>query len=190
MFGMRSMLRRISGLALAALLAACSTVPPMAAPADAAPLLRLAPAALGRTLALQQQLTVSAREQTHRLDVILEADADAVRLALMNLGQTVARLEWDGVKLNETRASWWPAAIKSERILSDLQLVLWPAAAISAALPEGWSLDSSAAQRVLRQRGEVVITVSYTTPTHADLAHLRDGYRLGIESRSLLGGAS
>lgn len=182
--------------ALALLLAAatpfitgCASAPTPTANEPDSPLLRLAPASLGRTLALRQQLTVAARGQTHRLDVILEADADSVRLALMNLGQTVARLEWDGQKLTESRASWWPAAVKGERILSDLQLVLWPAPAISAALPGGWTLDASDKERVLRRQDTVVATVNYTSATHAELVNLRDGYRLSIDSRPL-GGAT
>lgn len=167
----------------------CASAPLPTANEPDSPLLRLAPASLGRTLALQQQLTVAARGQTHRLDVILEADADGVRLALMNLGQTVARLEWDGQKLNETRASWWPAAVKGERILSDLQLVLWPAPAISAALPAGWTLDAREEERVLRREGTVVATVNYPSATRAELVNLRDGYRLSIDSRPL-GGAT
>ena len=80
----------LSALLALLLAAGCATSPTPTANEPDSPLLRLAPASLGRTLALQQQLTVAARGQTHRLDVILEADADSVRLAMMNLGQTVA----------------------------------------------------------------------------------------------------
>lgn len=181
--------RRVAAwlLALAALLlvAGCASAPTPTTNEPDSPLLRLAPASLGRTLALQQQLTVTARGQTRRLDVILEADADSVRLAMMNLGQTVARLEWDGRELTQTRASWWPAAVKGERILSDLQLVLWPAQAISAALPGGWTLDAQDSERVLRRQGTVVATVNYPSATRAELVNLQDGYRLDIDSRPL-----
>ncbi|WP_372524500.1 DUF3261 domain-containing protein [Piscinibacter sp.] len=164
---------------LAALLLGCATPP---AGHREAPLLRLAPAALGRTLALQQQLVVEARGQTQRVDVLLEADADAVRLALLNLGQTVARLEWDGQQLQETRAAWWPAEVRSERILSDLQLVWWPADAVRAALPAGWALSASPAQRELVEGSELVTVVRYLSPTLVELDNRRAGYRLRIES--------
>lgn len=177
----------LSALLALLLAAGCATSPTPTANEPDSPLLRLAPASLGRTLALQQQLTVAARGQTHRLDVILEADADSVRLAMMNLGQTVARLEWNGRELTETRVSWWPAAVKGERILSDLQLVLWPAQAISAALPGGWTLDAHAGERVLRREGTVVATVSYPSATRAELVNLRHGYRLSIDSHPLGG---
>ena len=164
---------------LAGLLLGCATPP--AAPREA-PLLRLAPAALGRTLALQQQLVVEAHGQTQRVDVLLEADPDAVRLALLNLGQTVARLEWDGRQLQATKAAWWPAEVRSERILSDLQLVWWPADAVRAALPAGWALSASPAQRELAQGSELVTVVRYLSPMIVELDNRRAGYRLRIES--------
>jgi hypothetical protein len=185
----------LAALAMAAALvsgcgALCPAPGPLAAPPrDDAPLLRLPPQALGRSLALQQQLTVDVRGQPERrLDVMLEADPSAVRLALVGPGgQTAARLEWDGLRLDETRAPWLPAAVSSERILSDLQLVLWPAAAIRSALPAGWSLvqdgDRADAPRVLRQQAEDVVTVSYPSATRAELVQHRAGYTLVIDSR-------
>ncbi|MEY4561377.1 MAG: hypothetical protein RLZZ618_654 [Pseudomonadota bacterium] len=153
------------------------------------PVLRLSPASLGRTLSLQQQLSVTARGQTQRIEVLLEADDKAVRLALVSLGQTAARLEWDGVSLKETRATWLPAAVSAERILSDLQLVMWPAEAVRQALPAGWTLQADVQQRVLAQGGETVTTVRFPQPGRADLTQSRDGYELRIDSRDLSGGA-
>ncbi len=178
---------RILGLWLvSAVLAGCALVPVAPEPA---PLLRLAPASLARSLALQQQLEVSAQGQTHRIDALLEVDATSVRLAVLNAGQTAARLEWDGMQLTVIRAPWLPAAIQGERILSDLQLMLWPADAIRAALPARWTLTDGPSARALRHDGAAVIEVAYPTPTRSVLTHLRDGYRLSVESRSL-GGAS
>ncbi len=181
----------LAGAALLAMLgvSACVHTPPTRP--EPAPLLRLSPASLGRMLALQQSLDVSlpARpDAPQHLDLILEADASSVRMALLSLGQTVARLSWDGNELSETRAPWLPEALRADRTLSDLQLVLWPAEAIRAALPEGWSLDSNARERVLRQRGEAVVTISYPSPLQAELAQLREGYRIHIESRPLEAG--
>jgi hypothetical protein len=185
-FGM--MARPLPALAAAVLLAGCAGTLPQAAP-DSTPLLRLPPAALGRSLALQQRLDVFVHGRApQQVEVLLEADAQAVRLALVSLGQTAATLQWDGQQLQETRAPWWPAAVRGERILSDLQLVLWPAEAVRAALPTGWTLEASTEQRVLRLNGDAVATVRYAGAQHAELVNLRDGYRLAIESRSL-GGA-
>lgn len=172
---------------LVAVLAACAA-PPGASPTAVlaqAPLLRLSPAALGRSLALQQQLVVTAAGQTHRIDALLEADSDAVRLAVLSLGQTVARVEWDGTQLRETRAKGWPAAVSGERILSDLQLVWWPVDAVRAALPMGWALHATPGGRKLTEGSEPVIVVRYLSPTLVEFDNLRTGYELRFESISL-----
>jgi hypothetical protein len=173
-------------LAVAALilmaLAACAVAPPAA---SASPRLRLSPASLGATLALQQQLTVKVGAQTHRLEVLLEADAQTVRVAVLSLGQTAARLEWDGTRIVQSRAAWWPDAVSAERILDDLQLMLWPAPAVSAALPAGWTLASSAGLRVLSKEGVPVVRVRYEGPHLAELTHLLAGYSVHVQSRVL-----
>jgi len=176
---------------LASALAGCAALrasPEASGPAEAdgAPLLRLPPQALGRRLALQQQLTVSVQGQVRRqIDAVLEADEASVRLAVVSLGQTVARLEWDGVNLTTTRSPWLPAAVSAERILSDLQLVMWPAEAIRAALPPGWTLHTDGPDRVLRQHAEDVVTVRHPSATRAELVAHRAGYALVIDSRPL-----
>ncbi len=84
------------------------------------------PASLGRTLNLQQQITVRypspQGEQTRDILALLEADAGHTRLAALAGGQVLARLDWDGSGLRVTRAPWAPAELVPERILSDLQL--------------------------------------------------------------------
>lgn len=183
----------LSRLAAFAVVAACGAVagcattaapsPSPQSPSSQAPLLRLSPASLGRSLALQQQLTVTAVGGEQLFDLLLEADAERLQLALLRFGQTAARLAWDGSRLDEWHAPGWPAALRGERILSELQLVLWPAAAIRAALPAGWTLDDGGGRRVLRHDGEAVIAVDHPVPDAAVLVHLRDGYRLRIRSR-------
>jgi hypothetical protein len=166
---------------LTCLLAACATLGPPVAQRGA-PLLRLVPAELGRTLALQQQLVVTAAGQTHRVEVLLEADPATVRIAVLSLGQTVARLEWDGAHLQQERAAWWPAVVSGERILSDLQLVWWPADAVRAALPAGWVLRTTPNERELAEGAELVSVVRYLSASQVQLDNLRSGYSLRIES--------
>jgi hypothetical protein len=170
--------------ALCVVLAACSWVPGLR---ETLPPLRLSPASLGRTLVLQQQLTVTVRGQSRQLDVFLEADAQAVRLALLVMGQAAARLEWDGKQLNETRAPGWPQVVSGERILGDLQLMYWPAAAVRASLPTGWSLEADDVRRTLAHEGRAVVEVRYLQATGAqvaELTNLADDYRIRIESRA------
>src|SRR5205085_5595593 len=66
---------------LALLLAACASQQPAAQQELS---LRLSPASLGRELALQQHMTVSAHGHAQQMDVAIEVDADAVRMAVMD----------------------------------------------------------------------------------------------------------
>lgn len=181
-------IRRLLVIAMPlAIMAGCAATTPSRPATDDTPLLRLPPAALSRRLALQQQLLVQAGGRQQRIEVLLESDEHAVRLVLLNLGQTAARLDWDGHELVQTRAPWWPQAVGGEQVLSNLQLALWPADAINAALPAGWSLEPRDGQRHLRRGSEIVATVSYPTPTRIELVHRLQGYRIDIESQPLEG---
>jgi len=178
-------LKRFAGLAAmlatAAVLAACASSP--SSPATATPLLRLAPSSLGRELAVVQQLEVQAAGQTRSLEVALEADAQSVRMAFMQLGQTVARLEWDGRQLEQSLAPGWPKVVSAERVLSDLQLVWWPAEAVRAGLAPGWRLAESPQTRELIYEGRVVTSVRQLAPEHVELNQRAEGYTVQIRTR-------
>lgn len=165
-------------LACTMLLAACTSVAPAPPPE---PALRLSPASLGRELALQQRMTVQVMGRSQQLDVALEVDAQAVRMAVMDLGHTVARLEWDGRTLQQSRAPGWPASVTGERVLSDLQLVHWPLAAIAPALPAGWSVRLEGGERVLRYRDAAMVRVRYPGSGTAEIDNLAAGYSIRLE---------
>lgn len=171
---------------LAAALAGCATAPPR--PAEP-PQLRLAPALLGHPLNLQQHLTLQAPGQDRQLDVLLEADAQHVQMGVLAMGQVAARLSWDGTTLTEDKASWWPDAVSGARILSDLQMTLWPVAAIQAALPAGWQLREDGNVRTLTQDGAVVTVITRRSPWVVELDQRREHFTLKIESRELGGAA-
>jgi hypothetical protein len=175
--------RLIAAATLAGALGACASSPPRAAPRET-PQLRLAPALLGHPLNLQQHLTLQAPGRDQQLDVLLEADAQHVQLGVVAMGQVAARLAWDGTTLAEERAPWWPQAVSGSRILSDLQLTLWPVAAIQAALPAGWTLAESGNVRTLSQDGEVVTVITHTAPAVVELDQRREHFKLKIESRA------
>jgi hypothetical protein len=162
----------------------CATQPPLAA--HPTPLLRLSPSSLGKTLSLRQHLNFTVVGKNQQLDALLETDTTAIRLALFSLGQTAARLSWDGQKLEEFRAPWWPPAVSSVKILSDLQLVLWPTSAIQANLPPGCTLVEHEQARLLKEGTQVVATVQYLTPTRTVLTNVREGYRLQIDSQTVM----
>lgn len=171
-----------ASVAFSGALAGCPATPPM--PPEA-PQLRLAPALLGRALNLQQHLTLQAPGREQQLDVLLEADAQHVQMGVLAMGQVAARLEWDGSTLTESKASWWPQAVSGARILSDLQLTLWPVAAIQAALPAGWRLAEDGNVRTLTQDGDVVTVITRTSPLVVELDQRREHFKLKIESRDL-----
>lgn len=182
-------MKRILAIATVALLLGCAGVrapQPAPVPVPGEPLLQLPPASLGAPLSLAQHLDIDAHGERRSVDALLEADAASVRLALLQFGQPVARLEWDGRELHEQRLPGVPAQLRADRILSELQLVQWPAAAVRGGLPDGWTLretgDGAGRVRELMQGDAVVIRVRYPSPGVAELEHLRDGYRLHIES--------
>jgi len=181
--------QRLIAAAALATLGACASAPPRAAPREA-PQLRLAPALLGHPLNLQQHLTLLAPGREQQLDVLLEADTRHVQLGVVAMGQVAARLDWDGATLTEERAPWLPQAVSGARILSDLQLTLWPVAAIQAALPAGWALAESGNVRTLSQDGEVVTVITQTAPAVVELDQRREHFKLKIESRANPGAAS
>jgi hypothetical protein len=178
-------LASLGGCASAGSSAAASPAGSASAAAADVPQLRLAPAELGRTLALQQRIDVRAPGRAQALDVMLEADDRRVRLAVLAMGQVAARLEWDGARLDETRAPWWPPQVSGARILSDLQLAEWPAASVRAALPAGWRLDEEGDVRTLSQGAEVVTTVSRRAGGIVEIAQRRAPYTLTIASHPL-----
>jgi len=181
-------LSAVLSLACALLLAACASAPgptPIPAASHATPQLRLAPALLGHALDLQQHLTLQAPGHDQQLDVLLEADAHHVRMGVVAMGQVAARLDWDGVTLTENTAPWWPQAVSGARILSDLQLTLWPVAAIQAALPAGWTLAEAGNVRTLSDGDAVVTVITRTSPQVVELDQRREHFHLKIESREL-----
>lgn len=164
---------------VSSLLAACASTRP-APPPDFA--LRLSPASLGRELAVQQRMTVTAFGHSQQLDVALEVDAQALHLAVLDFGQTVARLDWDGSKLTETKARGWPDAVTGARVLSDVQWVQWPADAIRAGLPAGWTLDAHDDARTVRYDGAPVLRIRYPQAGVAELDNLAAHYQVRLQS--------
>lgn len=162
----------------------CVTTPPPAPPPELT--LRLPPAALGAELSLAQRLTVVRGGQRRGFDALLEADASAVRVAALALGQRVASLSWDGERFESQVASQVPEFITAARILTDVQLAWWPAAAVQAGLPTDYALEVGEGRRALRRGGATVVLVTYEGVAPAwrrvTLQHLERGYTLEIDS--------
>jgi hypothetical protein len=148
--------------------------------------LKLAPAALGETVSVQQHLTVERKGKTDELDAALEVDPAHLELVGLAFGQRVLSLGYDGNKLTSWRHLMLPSQVKAEDVLEDVQLCLWPAEAIAQALPPGWEVQDWGLQRTLTLNGEVVATISYSAMPRwsgtITLDNLRYQYRLTIQS--------
>lgn len=187
---------RLSPYLSALLLAACAQAP--VAPRLHLPTLQLAPASLGASLSLAQRLTVQQLpEQALRheapteqsLEAQIEIDPQALRLAAFAMNQRVLLLQWDGSALQQQRHTMLPAAVDGARVLRDVQLAYWPAAAIAAALPAGWSVADEGSRRTLAFEGQPQVLIDYSASPRwagrAELDNRAEGYRLSIESRVL-----
>lgn len=161
---------------------------------------RLPPAALGGSLALNQRLSVSAKGERYQADALLEVNPSKVSLAIVSMGQTAARMQWDGKQLTSWSAPSLPSFLTAERVLADMQLVFWPATAIRNALPLGWTLieDPEVPRspagiepepvtgphtRRLMLGSCMVAAVGYPRAGMAQLMNYRNAYQLDIESR-------
>jgi Protein of unknown function (DUF3261) len=177
--------RRIWWVALGSLIFGACTVP---AHQPARLGLKLAPAALGESISLQQHLTVERNGSVDELDAVLEVDPRRLDLVGLVLNQRVLTLHYDGQILSVWRHPLFPAAVRDEDILEDLQLILWPADAVRQALPYGWRIEENGVHRTLLI-GEMPVTViNYSGVPRwngkIELSNLRYQYRLIIQSVS------
>ncbi|MGV8894130.1 MAG: DUF3261 domain-containing protein [Burkholderiaceae bacterium] len=166
-------------------LAGCATVPtPALQPARLG--LKLAPSALGESIALQQHLKVERNGRIDELDAALEVDADHLELIGLAFGQRVLRLYYDGNVLQSWRHAMLPAQVRAEDVLEDMQLTLWPSDSISKALPTGWRIEDSGLRRTLYMDDTAVTVIDYSgLPRWSGtvvLENLRYHYRLTIQS--------
>jgi len=150
--------------------------------------LRLPPAALGASVSLYQRLTVERSGRADVLEVALEVGPQHLHLVGLAFGQRVLMLHYDGRMLKSWRHSRLADQLRAEDVLEDVQLILWPAAAIRRALPAGWHLEENGPSRTLFA-GEMPVTViEYSAEPHWSgmivLDNLRYHYRLVIESVS------
>lgn len=177
----------------AGLLACCAllgcAVPAARSPAAAAvsvePLVRLAlpPGALGCSVAVQQRLTVlPPNAPGQALEALLEVDAQQMQLALFHMGQRMGVLTWDGQQLHRDLSRWWPSQLAPEQVLSDLQLALWPTAAIRQALPSAWVLKENESGRSLLQAHEPRIFIQKTGANALEIHYPQGAWALRIES--------
>lgn len=179
---MQRLYKCLAPFAAALLLTACATPPD--APARLG--LRLAPATLGATISVQQQLTVERGGSTNDLLAALEVDPQRLSLVGLAMGMRVLSLEFDGMEMTEWRHAMLPNQVRAADVLEDLQLTLWPLEEIARALPVGWDIADQGLRRTLYRHGVVVATIDYSTMPRwqgtAVLDNVRYGYRLTVVS--------
>ncbi|MGS0742537.1 DUF3261 domain-containing protein [Glaciimonas sp. GG7] len=171
-------------LLVATLMLGCASVKP-AKPTRLG--LKLSPASLGVSIHLQQHLTVERHGRTDQLDAALEVDPQHVTMVGLALGQRVLTLQYDGQTLQTWRHPMLPSQVRAEDVLEDMQLTLWPLAAIRQALPQGWSIAQQGLRRTLSLDDVPVAVIDYSNASpwggKVVLDNVRYHYKLTIESQ-------
>jgi len=174
--------RAVGAIALALALGGCATVAP---PPQARLGLKLPPAALGASISVQQHLKVERNGRTDDMDVALQVEPEAIDVVGLAFGQRVLTLHYDGKDLTSWRHVMLPSQVRAEDVLEDMQLTLWPAEAIAAALPAGWRVADQGARRTLYLDNEPIMQIAYSgSPRWSGtvvLENLRYHYKLTIE---------
>jgi hypothetical protein len=169
---------------LGLLLGGCATAPQAPVPARLG--LKLAPAALGAAISVQQHLTVERNGRTDDLDVALQVEPEAIDVVGLAFGQRVLTLHYDGKELTSWRHVMLPSQVRAEDVLEDMQLTLWPAAAVAATLPQGWRIAEQGLGRTLYLDEEPVMRISYSgMPRWSGtvvLENIRYHYKLTIQA--------
>ncbi|MFC3107951.1 DUF3261 domain-containing protein [Undibacterium arcticum] len=186
LIGMQRLASATALLLMLSVLAGCATPPRQTGRQLIG--LKLAPAALGASISLQQHLTVQRDGRTDELDAALEVDPEHLELVGLALGQRVLTLHYDGQNLQSWRHLMLPAQVRAEDVLEDLQLTLWPLESIRQALPAGWRAEESGLRRTLFLDDAPVTVIDYSgTPRWSgtvELSNLRYHYHLTIQSVS------
>ena len=178
-------LRRRVTVALVLVTACRGTAPPPPVPDDR-PLLALSPASFAGSLSVQQRVHVERDGRVVDFDAVLEVSPDMVTLVALGFGTRLFTLRYDGTTLDEARSPMLPHDVRGSDILSDMQLSLWPAAAVRARLPAGWSLREAANARTLLKGSDEITNITYDAMPRwtgqVTLQNLQFGYRLVIKT--------
>jgi hypothetical protein len=130
-----------------------------------------------------------AREMTFNCVLAVKGDTLTV-IGLTALGVRAFTLRYDGREVAVENTLPIPEHMTPERLLSDIQLVFWPLAALQDKLNDaGWQLSEPySGTRRLRRGDTLIAEVHYERADawqgRSWLVNLQHGYTLGIDSTS------
>lgn len=157
----------------------------------------LAPANLGEQVILTQVVTLSYGAESQQLLFFSEVNAEAVNIAgLLPDGTRLFSISYDGASLLSEGNSEVLTRLDPPYLLADMQMALWPLAAVRSSLDTANACFAAGTcqlletadqrQRTLSRNGNVIIDIRYQDlPAYrATLAyeHRARGYSLQIET--------
>ncbi len=169
-------------VSLVSLIAGCATAPP--------PLLEpIAPAALGESIEVRQQVTARFHGRTRVMQVALKvAPTDLTLIGLSAIGQRLFTLSWNAGHTTLTSDVDTLNRLDPSRILADLELAYWPVAALQAALDPDLRLEQQGTSRTLWRADELLWFASSDGPDRwrsaLTIYNASQGYRLDIRPLS------
>jgi hypothetical protein len=155
----------------------------------------LAPQSLGTARSATQRLRAAYGDQEMTLDCVVEVTAERITVVgLLPTGPRVFTVTYDGREVSAQFGALVPAAlaaaVQAQRLLTDLQLALWPAPALERSLRgTAWSLIlPDVHTRQLHYAGRLIAEVHYATEDawngRSWLVNLAQGYSLAVDSVS------
>lgn len=184
--------RAIAGVLWLALLVACAGGKPRpTAPSTFVPALAAPGTATARTA--EQIVHAAYGDRGLVFQCVVQLSAGNLRvIGLDARGQRLFTIGWDGHTIEETRAPFVPATLTADRLLADLQLVLWPIAAIAPFWESagfGITEPYPGMRRVVHD-GRIVEEVHYAGDDpwrgRSWLVNFAHGYSLTIDSREVV----
>ena len=135
----------------------------------------LSPSAYGRSVQIRQIITITSENIEHVVQALLFITTERLHVALLSAeGQRLATIHYNGQSLELETIPETIHTLSARRIVTQLQLVLWPTRAWEKNLSgTGWQIVSSNDKRQLLFQEHPEITVHYkdaaqTTTTLVD----------------------
>ena len=183
---------RSAPLVLTGLLAACASTAVRAPAPDASPWPPLPPATLGAERAANQRLHAAFGDREVSLDCVVQVNTRRLTvIGLVPAGPRLFNIDYDGEHVAAQRSSELPGQLQPEFLLNDLQLTLWPLAALQSAFGHSrWSVTQGdpRTRRLLRDR-RLIAEVHYAGADpwngRAWLVNFERGYSITIDSLPL-----